>query len=540
MNSRSTAGVATEEKTSWLPMAAIAMGQAQMSWNINALPVSIGGISAEFSTAPTTVVTAIVAYSLGVAGFTMLGARLGQKFGPLQVFRCMTAVFLVAMVIMTSSASPAIMIAAQALAGLASAAIIPSLVVLTAHHYKGRQQATALGVLGAVQAIATVVAFFLAGVVGTYFGWRYSFGLLIPFSIGVLLLSRHLTPVEKVPDVRIDRWGVVLAAIAVTLISLGFNNLDDWGLLLPDGAAPFSVLGLSPALVMIVCGVVGVQLFIAWTQGRQAAGETPLLALVVIESPQDRAAVISMMAMTMLGKAITFMIPLYIQIVQGRTSLETAVSMIPYQLAVLAAAILVVRLYGRLTPRQIARSAFAVVTVGTLLLAVVMRNDWSNAYVVLGLMLVGFGQGALSTLLFNVMVTSSPKEFAGDVGALRGTVSNLAAAVGTAVTGALVIGILSANIQRALVDHPTIPPGLISKVDLDSVTFVSNDRLLEMMSRTSATPEQVEAALQINSDARLRALKLTFLLLTGLGLLAFVPAGRLPGRMPGDAPTNPR
>ncbi len=540
MNSCSTAGVATEGKTSWLPMAAIAMGQAQMSWNINALPVSIGGISAEFSTAPTTVVTAIVAYSLGVAGFTMLGARLGQKFGPLRVFRWMTAVFLVAMVIMTSSASPAVMIAAQILAGLASAAIIPSLVVLTAHHYKGRQQATALGVLGAVQAIATVVAFFIAGVVGTYFGWRYSFGLLIPLSIGVLLFSRHLTPVERMPGVRIDRRGVVLAAVAVTLISLGFNNLDDWGLLLAKGAAPFSVLGLSPAPVMIVGGIVCAQLFIAWTQSRQAAGQTPLLALVVIESQQDRAAVISMMAMTMLGKAVTFMIPLYIQIVQGRTSLQTAVSMIPYQLAVLAAAVLVVRLYGRLTPRQIARNAFAVVTVGTLLLAVVMRNDWSNVYVVLGLMLVGLGQGALSTLLFNVLVTSSPKEFAGDVGALRGTVSNLAAAVGTAVTGALVVGILSANIQRALVDHPTIPPGLISKVDLDNVTFVSNDRLLEMMSRTTATPEQVKAALQINADARLRALKLTFLLLTGLGLLAFVPAGRLPRHKPGDAPGNPR
>jgi MFS family permease len=540
MNRRSTADVATGDRTSWLPMAAIAMGQAQMSWNINALPVSIGGISAEFSTAPSTVVTAIVAYSLGVAGFTMLGARLGQKFGPLRVFRWMTAMFLVAMVIMTSSASPAVMIAAQGLAGLASAAIIPSLVVLTAHHYKGRQQATALGVLGAVQAIATVVAFFVAGVVGTYFGWRYSFGLLIPFSIGVLLLSRHLAPVEKAPDVRIDRWGVMLAAVAVTLISLGFDNLDDWGLLLADGAAPFSVLGLSPALVMIVCGVVGVQLFIAWTQGRQAAAETPLLALAVIESPQDRAAVVSMMAMTMLGKAITFMIPLYIQIVQGRTSLQTAISMIPYQLAVLAAAVLVVRLYGRLTPRQIARSAFAVVTAGTLLLAVIMRNDWSDLSVVLGLMLVGLGQGALSTLLFNVLVTSSPKEFAGDVGALRGTVSNLAAAVGTAVTGTLVVGLLSANIQRALVDHPTIPPGLISKVDLDSVTFVSNDRLREMMSRTSATPEQVDAALEINADARLRALKLTFLLLTGLGLLAFVPAGRLPDHKPGDAPGNPR
>jgi MFS family permease len=536
MSSRLSAGVATETKTSWWPMAAIALGQAQMSWNINALPISIGAISAEFSTPPTTVVTAIVAYSLGVAGFTMFGARLGQRFGPLRVFRWMTAVFLAAMVVMTSSGSPAVMIAAQTVAGLASAAIIPALVVLTAHHYKGKQQATALGVLGAVQAIATVVAFFVAGVVGTYFGWRYSFGLLIPLSIGVLLLSRHLTPVQKAPAVRIDRLGVVLAAAAVILISVGFNCLDDWGLLLAGDAAPFSVLGLSPALVMIVCGAVGVQLFIAWTLGRQAAGQTPLLALVVIESPPDRAAVISMMAITMLGKAITFMIPLYIQVVQGRTSLDTAIAMIPYQLAVMAAAILVVRLFGRLTPRQIARCAFAVVTAGTLLLAVVMRNDWSNVTVVLGLMLVGLGKGGLATLLFNVLVTYSPKEVAGDVGALRGTVSHLAAAVGTAVTGALVVGILSANIQRALVDHPTIPPGLISQVDLDNVTFVSNDRLLDVMSRTSASPEQVDAALQINADARLRALQLTFLLLTCLGLLAFVPAGRLPGYKPDEVP----
>jgi MFS family permease len=517
-------------------MAAIAMGQAQMSWNINALPISIGGISAEFGTSSTTVVTAIVAYSLCVAGFTMLGARFGQRFGPLRMFRWMTAVFLAAMVLMTTSASPAVMIAAQALAGLASAALIPSLVVLTAHHYKGKQQATALGVLSAVQAIATVVAFFVAGVVGTYYGWRYSFGLLIPFSIGVLLLSTQLTPVEKVPGVEIDRLGVALAAAAVILISLGFNSLDDWGLLLAKGAAPFSVLGLSPALVMIVGGVVGVQLFIAWTQSRQAAGQTPLLALVVIESTQDRAAVISMMAITMLGKAITFMIPLYIQMVQGKSSLQTAVAMIPYQLAVLAAAILVVTLYGRLSPRQIARCAFAFVTVGTLLLAVIVSNDWSNVSVVLGLMLVGLGQGALATLLFNVLVTSSPKEFAGDVGALRGTVSNLAAAVGTAVTGALVVGILSANIQRALVDNPTIPSALISQVDLDNVRFVSNDRLLDTMSRTTATPDQVDAALQINADARLRALNLTFLLLTGLGLLAFVPAGRLPDYKPDEVP----
>jgi len=133
-------------------------------------------------------------------------------------------------------------------------------------------------------------------------------------------------------------------------------------------------------------------------------------------------------------------------------------------------------------------------------------------------------------------VTSAPKEFAGDVGALRGTVSHLAATLGTAFTGALLIGILSANIQRALVDHPTIPSALIAQVDLDKVRFVSTDRLFEVMSRTTATPAQVDTALQINADARLRALKLRFRLLTFLGLLALVPAGRLPGYKPDEVP----
>ena len=58
-----------------------------MSLNVNALPVSIGGIVADFDAPATAVGTAIVAHSVAVAGFTMLGARLGQKFGSLRVFR---------------------------------------------------------------------------------------------------------------------------------------------------------------------------------------------------------------------------------------------------------------------------------------------------------------------------------------------------------------------------------------------------------------------------------------------------------------------
>ena len=128
----------TELKQSWLPMVVISMGQVQMSLNINALPVSIGNIVNEFNTAPTTVGTEIVAYSLSVAGFVMLGGKLGQKFGSLRIFQIATVLLLIAMVIMTFSTSPDIMVGAQLIAGLAAAAIVPTLVVLIAHNYRGQ------------------------------------------------------------------------------------------------------------------------------------------------------------------------------------------------------------------------------------------------------------------------------------------------------------------------------------------------------------------------------------------------------------------
>ena len=531
---------ADEAKQSWFPMIVIGMGQAQMSLNINALPVSIGGIVAEFNVAPTTVGTAIVVYSLGVAGFIMLGAKLGQMFGSLLVFRAATACLMVAVTLVTFSPNATVLILAQLLAGLSAAVIVPTLVVLIANNFRGKQQATALGMLGSVQAMATVTAFFMAGVIGDLLGWRYAFGIVIPFTGAVLLLAGKLKPIPPLPGIKIDLVGVALAASAIILISFGFNNLNRWGLLMAGPGAPFNVAGLSPATLMVVIGIVGIQLFLVWTQRRQAAQLTPLLSLAVLESRQERGAVLSMAAIVGLGNAMTFLTPLYIQMVQGRSSFDTAVAMIPYQLAVFTAAMLVVSLYKSHTPRQIARYAFTLVSAGMIVLALVMFNEWSNILVVLGLVLVGVGQGALVTLLFNVLVTSSPKELAGDVGALRGTVNNLSAGVGTAIAGAMVVGILSANIQRAVIDNPTISASLVAQVDLDNVTFVNNDRLSAAMARTTATPAQAAEAQRINADARLRALKLSFLLLGVLSLLMIVPARLLPDYRPGELPPGPQ
>jgi len=246
-----------------------------------------------------------------------------------------------------------------------------------------------------------------------------------------------------------------------------------------------------------------------------------------------------MFSVVALEAALNFSVPLYIQIVQGRTPLATAIAMMPFNLTVFFTAMLVVRFYDSFTPRQIGRYSFMLCTAALVWLAFVVRNDWSAVPVLLGLVMFGIGQGALVTLLFNVLVTASPKELAGDVGSLRGTANNLAAAVGTAVSGALLVGLLSALILTNIAANPKLPPEIQSQINLDSINFVSNDQLQSVMQGTTATPEQVQEAVRVNTQSRLRALKIGLLIMAALALLAIIPASRLPDYVAGQLPSDP-
>jgi len=285
---------------------------------------------------------------------------------------------------------------------------------------------------------------------------------------------------------------------------------------------------------MIVVGIVLFAGFILWTQRQAATGGTPLLALDVVASPREWATVLALFVIVAMEGAINFSVPLYIQIVQGSEPFWTSIAMMPFMLTVFFTAILIVRLYDRFSPRAIATGAFLLVAAGTAWLAFVVVNDWSAAPVIAGLVTVGLGQGALVTLLFNVLVTAVPREMSGDVGSLRGVTQNLAAAVGTALVGALLVGLLSGIILGQLSDNPVISAELKDQVNLTNLNFFSDAQLKDRLGGTTATAEQMTEALRINAEARTRALKTGFMVLSVVALLALVPCMWLPSYRPGE------
>src|SRR5262245_65849222 len=86
--------------------------------------------------------------------------------------------------------------------------------------------------------------------------------------------------------------------------------------------------------MLILLGLVLGQAFFAWSHRRVAAHKQPLLAMEVLDSKEERSAVIAFLVAGSLGLAVGFLIPLYVQIVQDRTPLYSAAAILPSALAV--------------------------------------------------------------------------------------------------------------------------------------------------------------------------------------------------------------
>jgi MFS family permease len=198
-----------------------------------------------------------------------------------------------------------------------------------------------------------------------------------------------------------------------------------------------------------------------------------------------------------------------------------------------------VRIFSRWSPRQIGRIGFIVVSVGLVMLAFTIWNEWNTPWVILSLVVIGLGEGSLLTLVFNVLVSASPKDLAGDVGALRGTTNNLATGLGTAFASVLSVTLLSLIVVNSLVQSPVIATEVIEEyVDLDNIDFVSNEQLDEVLEETDLTPQQEATVVDINVVGRLQALKISFLVLASIALLAVIPAGGLPNYVPKEVPAS--
>jgi len=238
------------------------------------------------------------------------------------------------------------LVASQAVAGAAAAAVLPAVVALVAANYEGRQRAFAIGVVSAAGGAAAMV---LAGVLGSVARWRLPFWILATVAALVFIMSGRLEPTARQLDVVIDWLGVLLSAGAIVLLTVAADGSSSWGLVVAKPDAPFALLGISPSLVFGLLAVVLGWLFSRHQHHMISRGRTPLVSPETVESKASRLALVAIVVTLGVCNGYAYLLPLYMQVVQGYDGLQTAIWMLPYALSLSATAVWVTRLTARFT-----------------------------------------------------------------------------------------------------------------------------------------------------------------------------------------------
>jgi Na+/melibiose symporter-like transporter len=231
-----------------------------------------------------------------------------------------------------------------------------------------------------------------------------------------------------------------------------------------------------------------------------------------------------------------FVVPLFLSICLGLSALATGARLLPLSITLLIAALGIPRFLPRISPRLVVRAGLLSLFAGTLVLLGALDPDAGPEVVLVPMLLIGLGIGALASQLGAVTVSAVPDEESPEVGGVQNTMTNLGASLGTALAGSLLILTLTSSFLTNIDQNPAIPQSVKDQAQVElasGIPFISDADLEAARKEAQVDPELTDDALAAYEDARLDGLRAALAILAVLSVVALFLAQRIPAKQPG-------
>jgi MFS family permease len=521
------AKVSVPEKRSWLPLGILGAAQFVMVLDSSVMNVSISQIVHDLNTSIQGVQSAITMYTLVMAAFMLVGAKLGDMYGRDRIFAIGLAVY--ACGSLTTALSPnltVLLIGWSLIEGIGAVMVIPAIAALIASNYQGKQRALAYGVIGGVAGAAIAAGPLIGGWVTTELSWRYVFAGEVVIVIAVLLFRRRMTPAPPAAHrPKLDVVGAALSAIGLGLGVFGILMSSTWGWVKPKspptiGGHELTPFGFSLVPFLIFGGLVFIALFKSWEERRERQGKDVLLKRGLAKIPPLGAGLQTLATMQLVLLGTFFVLPVYLQVVLGFNAFDTGKRLFPMSVSMLIAALAGPRLAGRFAPKWVCQAGLAAMTLAALVLTGTIDVTLHGTAFALSLVLFGIGAGLLMSQVGNVIMSSAPPESANEAGGLQGASQNLGASLGTALIGAILLTSLTSSFVSRVSDNPALPQDVrtaITKQAEQGIDIVPVEQVHKAAVDAGLPPAQADALATDYGNAQLDGLKKALL---GVALLA--------------------
>ena len=516
-----------------LVLLVLASAQFLMTLDSSVMNVSIQYVAKDLNTTVTGIQTAITLYTLVMASFMITGGKIGARLGRRRTLAIGLVVYGVGSAVTAVAPNLGFLLLGwSVLEGLGAALILPAIVALVAVNFAEERRPSAYGLIAAASAIAIAAGPLVGGAVTTFASWRYVFVGEVVIVLVILLALRKVADQPVGSFGRFDFIGAALSIVGLASTVFGVLRSSQWGVVSPKADAP-SWLGVSPVVWLILGGLVLTWVFFVYEGRLEKSGGDPLVRPSMLANSRLIGGLSLFFFQYLVQMGLFFVVPLYLSVVLALSAVQTGARLLPLSLALLVSAIGIPKVMPGISTRLILRAGFGAMAIGIVLLVTKIDIGSGAEIVLIPMLLIGLGIGALASQLGALTVSSVPDSASAEVGGLQNTVTNFGASLGTALAGAILIGVLSTTLITGAESNATIPKSVTQSATVElsnGAPFISDAELSSKLAKTDLTPATQKAVVSENVKARLAGLRVALWVLAIFSIVALFFTGLAPKR----------
>ncbi len=357
-----------------------------------AVNIALPRIGAELSMSAVGISWVSMSFLLASSIFLVPLGKISDSFGRKKVFLYGNILFALSSIFCALSFSSEMLIIGRLLQGLAAAGIFATSMAIVISAFDIKERGKMIGFNVTAVYLGLSISPVLGGFLTDTLGWRSLF--YINAATVTLIIIAVLFKIKDewyVPtDAEFDFTGTLIYMISVSGLMYGFAHLPD-----------------MPAVFMTLSGAAGIALFVRY----ELKQTNPVLNMQLffknkLFAYSNLSAFINYAATF----AITFVLSLYLQYVKGLSPKEAGAILIAQPVIMAVVSSVSGRMSDKRDPRILASLGMGISSIGLLLLTFISRET-HLAYIILSLLILGFGFGMFSSPNTNSIMSSVEKKY---------------------------------------------------------------------------------------------------------------------------------
>ena len=411
-------------------LALTSIGVTLVSLDISIVNVAFGAIAKDFPESRRTLTWVFSAYNIAYAAGLLTAGRLADAFGRKRAFLTGLSIFMVGSLLCAFAPSALMLVAARAVQAIGGAVLTPSSLALVLPEFPVERRSAAIGVWGAVGAVAAASGPTVGGFLVDTFTWHAVFLINIPLCILAIAVGAKLLKEsrDETAPRTVDYFGAVLAVFGVGLLTLMIVQSDEWGWV------------TQRALIVLVLAVAFLIAFIL----RCRVASHPVLDLKLLKLPFVTAAAISGFGFTMGFFSLIFVNTQWLQTVWNYSPSRSGLAGIPGPVMAAIVAAPAGRLAQRVGHGKVVATGAVILFSGNLFLSYWITDTPNYLTHYLPVMVyTGIGVGLCISTISSSATAFLPQPKFAMGSALNNTARQIGAALGVALVSSILVSALA-------------------------------------------------------------------------------------------------